>query len=241
MAATLGVPRNFELAEALTQPVAESGRAQTAVAGWEPEEFAQEQVRGLVRQVFFSKEPRAAKQVVFSAAEPGMEVAWLCLQVGEAVAAAARGSVCLVEANVRAPRLEQLFGRPGGAASKGEAGSIRESSRQISDDLWLVPAATFLGESANVFSGIYLRSRLSDLRLEFDYAVLHAAPAVAYSEAALLGQIADGMILVLQAHNTRRVAALRTKEILEASNVRLLGTVLKGRTFPVPERIYRKL
>jgi len=57
----------------------------------------------------------------------------------------------------------------------------------------------------------------------------------------LLGQLADGMILVLEAHNTRRVAARRTKEILEASNVRLLGTVLNGRTFPVPERIYRKL
>jgi hypothetical protein len=29
--------------------------------------------------------------------------------------------------------------------------------------------------------------------------------------------------------------------LLQAANARLLGTVLSERTFPIPERIYRKL
>jgi Mrp family chromosome partitioning ATPase len=61
------------------------------------------------------------------------------------------------------------------------------------------------------------------------------------SEAAVLGQLADGIILVLAAQCTRRAAARKIKETLEASQARILGTVLSGRIFPVPERIYRRL
>jgi hypothetical protein len=37
------------------------------VGGWNPEDFAREQIRGLVRQVFFSNVERPVRQVVFSA------------------------------------------------------------------------------------------------------------------------------------------------------------------------------
>jgi len=49
------------------------------------------------------------------------------------------------------------------------------------------------------------------------------------------------VVLVLEANATRRVAALSAKEALEAAGVRLLGTVLNDRTFPIPEKLYRKL
>jgi len=57
----------------------------------------------------------------------------------------------------------------------------------------------------------------------------------------LIGQLSDGVILGLEAHRTRRIAARITKERLQAANVRLLGVVLNQRTFPIPEGIYRKL
>jgi Mrp family chromosome partitioning ATPase len=37
------------------------------------------------------------------------------------------------------------------------------------------------------------------------------------------------------------VAARKAKQTLEAANVRVLGTVLNNRTFPIPEKIYRML
>jgi protein-tyrosine kinase len=48
-------------------------------------------------------------------------------------------------------------------------------------------------------------------------------------------------VLVLEANSTRRVAARKAKQALEAANVRVLGTVLNNRTFPIPEKIYRLL
>ena len=56
-----------------------------------------------------------------------------------------------------------------------------------------------------------------------------------------MAQFADGIVLVLAAHRTRRVTARKVKEALEVSQARVLGTVLSERMFPVPEGIYRRL
>ena len=90
-------------------------------------------------------------------------------------------------------------------------------------------------------SSPWLRERLAELRLEFDYTLIQAPPAGLYSEAALLGQLSDGMILVLQANSTRRAAAKKVKQMLLATNVALLGAVLSERTFPIPQNLYKKL
>ena len=90
-------------------------------------------------------------------------------------------------------------------------------------------------------SGLHWLSHLAALRNEFEFAVIHGPTAGTSSEAALLGQLTDGIILVLGAHSTRRATARQIKETLEAAHCRILGTVLSQRTFPVPERIYRRL
>jgi Mrp family chromosome partitioning ATPase len=90
-------------------------------------------------------------------------------------------------------------------------------------------------------TGRYWLSCLAELRNEFEYAVIHGPAAGISSEAALLGQLADGIILVLEAHSTRKATARKIKETLEGAQSRILGTVLSKRTFPVPERIYRRL
>jgi Mrp family chromosome partitioning ATPase len=56
-----------------------------------------------------------------------------------------------------------------------------------------------------------------------------------------MAQFADGMILVLSAQRTRRATAIKVKQTLERANVRLLGSVLSDREFPIPEGIYRRL
>src|SRR5579862_2911876 len=53
--------------------------------GWNPQDFAREQVRGLVRQLFLSSE-RTVRQVVFSPIEAETDVLNLCWRVGETLA-----------------------------------------------------------------------------------------------------------------------------------------------------------
>jgi Mrp family chromosome partitioning ATPase len=86
-----------------------------------------------------------------------------------------------------------------------------------------------------------MRVKIKDLGGEFDFIVINAPPIGLYSDATLLGQVANGVVLVLEAHSTRRSAARKAKLALEAANVPVLGTVFNNRKFPIPESLYRML
>jgi protein-tyrosine kinase len=213
-----------------------------SLAEWDPDSFAEEQIRGLVRQVFLPGWPKPAHQVVFSAVDPEVDISAICMQVGLALAAQAPGTSCLVEANMSGPGLEQVLEKNGlDLVPNQETFSTRDSSRRLSNQLWFMPRSVFRVGNENGWSGAWLRDRLAELRLTYDYTVLYGPPAGTRSEAALLASLCDGMVLVLEANSTRRVAAQKVKERLHAANARLLGAVLSERTFPIPEAIYRKL
>ena len=86
-----------------------------------------------------------------------------------------------------------------------------------------------------------VQSWISGLPAEFAHVVISAPPVGLYADAALLAREADGVVLVLEANATRWRTARKAKQALKAPNVRVLGTVLNNRTFPIPEKIYRFL
>jgi hypothetical protein len=179
------------------------------------------------------------RQVVFCSAESGPDVGSICREVSEALALDTSGSVAVVSSD--RPVLSHDEGQIGDEAAIAEENGtpLRQHAIRIRRNLWLVPQ-TDLASNGGV-QGTPLSSRLCELRREFEYSIVQGPPAGESSEAAALGQSADGIVLVLAAHVTRRATALKIKEKLEAARVRLLGTVLSERRFPVPEAIYRRL
>jgi hypothetical protein len=202
---------------------------------WNPEDFAREQIRGLVQRVFFASGGQAVKQVVFSAAEPHTDVANICNQVGRALALETSFHIAIVGREHRPAEMVRAHPRYAGRAA------IKSWSTQTAINLWCVPGLGLRECAEESGTGPYWLACLAELRNEFEYAVIHGPVAGISSEAALLGQLSDGIILVVGAHSTRRATARKIKETLEGAQSRLLGTVLSERRFPVPERIYRRL
>jgi len=220
------------------EPVIEAPPA--ARPQWNLERFEQEQIRGLVRQVFFPGWPRPAKQVVFCGIDEQVDTHPVCMQVGKALATHLPAAVAVVEAD--AAGIDSYGGTTNECGRSVElCASLRTSSRQIQDNLWLVNRQGFTSSRKRREGSTWLRDRMGQLRREFDFAVVQAPPAAIYSDAALLGQFADGVVLVVRANATRKASARKIQELLAAANVRLLGVVLSERTFPVPERLYRSL
>jgi receptor protein-tyrosine kinase len=121
---------------------------------------------------------------------------------------------------------------------------LHELTVQAADNLWFVLQDSFSSQAGSIPQRLPDRSGclpLPELRAEFDYSIVQCPAAGESSEAAALGQIADGVILVVAADRTRRVAARKTIDTLRAAQVQLLGTVLSDRTFPIPGGIYRRL
>ena len=204
------------------------------VGGWNPEDFAREQIRGLVRRVFFSNVERPVRQVVFSALDPETDVKSICRQVGEALALETAGSVAVVGGDPQALR------DPENCRLKNHdrSPSLRQKATRLRANLWLLPAAEKDGRRRSTTS---LHAYQGAICGEFEYSILEGPPAGESNEATSMAQFADGIILVLSASNTRRVVARKIKEMLDATQARVLGTVLTDRLFPIPERIYRRL
>jgi Mrp family chromosome partitioning ATPase len=168
---------------------------------------------------------------------------WICARAGEFLAEQADTSVCLVDANLHSPQLHGQFATAnqiGMAEALTTEGPIRNYGKPLSgENLCLIP-------SGLVKPGFYpsmdrYRERLAELREAFDYVLLSAPALSRETDATFLGQLADGIVLIVEANQSRRETVRRAKEQLESAHVRLLGAVLDQRTFPIPEKLYRRL
>jgi hypothetical protein len=214
----------------------EIGRSRKAE--WNREGYAQEQIRGLVRRVFFPRPDRTVRQIVFSSVEAETDVHRICRWVGDALAVETQGRVA-VAGRFQQVLHEQPMPDDVTAARERRSGSrLRPMATQARGNLWLVPADARDGELPTAAS---LHQYLSDLRREFDYSIVAARCAGESSEALAMAQFADGIILVLSARHTRQATARKVKAALEGSRARLAGIVLKDREFPIPDAIYRRL
>jgi hypothetical protein len=242
MSASLGVFRRAFLEGAAESPRDTLEATRCGPTAWSPGQFAREQIQGLVRRVFVPGWPRPARQVVFSAADVETDVSRLCQLVGEVLASEKAGNVCLVEANARTFALEKSLGgtsNDGACVSQG-TGAVRRSSRQIARNLFLVPGSFFSLPEGSA-SLPWMQARLGELRDQFEFTVIHADWAGAGTGTSLLAHLADGMVLGIAAHRTRRAPAQKIHEHLLLTDVRLLGVVLSERTFAIPEMLYRRL
>ncbi len=203
--------------------------------GWNPEDFAREQIRGLVRRVFFTGAVQPANRSC--SARRSRKQMWPVFAIRWDGLWHWRRAATLPSWSANRGQ-EKWFGL---ILGMWRTGVIKSWSTQIGNNLWRVPGFGLRKCREESGTRPYWLSCLAGLRIEFEYAVIHGPVAGISSEAAVLGHLADGIILVLGAHSTRRATARKIKETLEASQARILGTVLSGRMFPVPERIYRRL
>jgi hypothetical protein len=208
-------------------------------SAWDPLRFAEIQIRSLVRRVFSPGWPKPSRQVVFSAVDQQTDITEICEAISWELSSQVSGSVCLAVVDKGCFASAGLADQHGFGAA--HVHPFRGSARQLSNNLWAISEGTDLGIPHSVMSAPLARTRINDLRLQFDYTILNCPSAVQDSEAALLGQFCDGVVLVLDADCTRRASAKKAQEAFHASNARILGAVLTGRRFPIPERLYRKL
>jgi protein-tyrosine kinase len=208
------------------------------VRAWDPEHFTQEQILSLIQRIFFPGWPRPARHVVFSAVDGIADSGSTCARVSLTMAERLPGTVCAIEVDRRDAPLERAFS--GEARLEVLSSNVTfKHAQRVQKNLWLLSANEFFaGQKA---SAAWLRNRLSELRREFDYVVIHSPAVGTCSETALIGQIADGVILVVDQLRTRRAAARDAKQILQSANAKLLGVVLSEREFPIPEGIYSRL
>jgi Mrp family chromosome partitioning ATPase len=205
--------------------------------------FAREEILKLVQRLFLTSnnDHEGPRRVVFCGIDEADGSTLSCARLARSLAEQVPSQVCVADANARMPASSPLFDLTlPDSFTQPELGSTRKHLRRVTDNLWL-SSSDSLGTKSRTPTQEQMRMWISDLRGEFTYVLINAPPVGLYGDAVLLGQMADGVVLVLEANSTRRVAALNAKQLLDAAKVRLLGIVLNNRTFPIPEKLYRWL
>jgi capsular exopolysaccharide synthesis family protein len=248
--------RFHEVVQSVAQSVAQSALKEPQVAT--PVSFQREsvpckpilemdgsvkhEISKLVQNLFLSAQ--APRRVVFSGTEAGSGCSWMTASIADTLASQGRGSVCVVDCNFRSPGLHEQFGAEnlkGLSAALQEWGPVRDYARQLSRNLWLLSCGSASGTDSAMLGSDRMRSRLEDLRVAFDYVLIDAGPMNSGHDGIVLGGLSDGVVLVLKANSSRREVARKAVQELQTAHVRVLGAVLNQRTFPIPERIYKRL
>jgi hypothetical protein len=206
--------------------------------------FAREEVLRLVQCLFLAAGnigSTGLRQVVFCGVDETDGSNLLCARIGRILSEQTQSQVCVVDANVRSPSSSSLLDLlPFDDSPESEGGSTQGPARRVTNNLWLASGDSACKSGAGPTLD-NVQTWISSLPAQFAHVVISAPPIGLYTDAALLGQTADGVVLVLEANSTRWQTARKAKKALEDANVRVLGTVLNNRTFPIPRKIYRLL
>jgi len=205
---------------------------------------SREELIKLVQRLFLSPESESPQVVVFSAVEQGSGCSWICARVVEILADGTESSVCLIDANFRSPYpYREFFGENPARLSEDEwtFAPIRRSDEAISSNLWLLSYRPTPADCPTAASLERFQLRIANLRKDFGYVLIDAPPLNGYADAALFGRMADGLVVVLEANNTRRETTRKAQHLLDQAGVPVLGAVLNKRVFPIPEPLYRRL
>ncbi len=244
--------KNFELMQQLKEEQSFNSKPVSTPAPGVPQRSADEdgswgsdEAQRLVQQVFFLQSGQSPRVVVFAGIDHGNGCSRISSLVAETLAKDELRRVCLVEANFRSPSLPQYFdttnhyGLTEALLQKGPISSFVKPVAK--ENLWLLSSGVLSNDSANLLTSSRVVERLTELRQEFDFVILDAPPLSRYSDAVLLAQISDGIVVVVEAASTRREEASTVMMNLRSANIPVLGAVLNKRTFPVPDKIYKRL
>lgn len=206
---------------------------------------AREEVTKLVHRLFLLPGAAAPRQVVFAGTEQGNGCSWICAHAADILASQVRGSVCVVDCDLRFATLHEEFqvANHYGLADALQGGEpIRQFVQQLSQpNLWLLSCGSLSEESPKLLALERMRKRMFELRSEFDYVLLDVAPLSSSNHAVMLGSWCDGVTLVLKENASNRKVAQKALNEFRAVNALVLGAVLNQRTFPIPDSIYRRL
>jgi polysaccharide biosynthesis transport protein len=160
--------------------------------------------------------------------------------------------VLLIDCDLRRPRLHGLFQVPRSPglmelltpSHRGADGTSSltfnpsagrtDSGRPITDvirsthvsGLSLLTCGALPTNPSGLLSGVRMRVLLKELANSFDLVILDTPPVLATADAGILASLADGVLLVVRAGQTDRVAAKRAHQQLVNVGARVVGTVL---------------
>ncbi len=202
------------------------------VAGVAPRSVAAEQYRSLRTRLAHTEGATSLRTFLVTSPQNGEGKSLTAANLALTMAQELQRRVVLVEADLRKPSLESMFGLtpgPGLADYLMGAVDLRAIMRFLPDqNLTVIPAGGAPNNPAELLGSTAMRRALDQLRSRFDRVILDTPPVLPLADVAVLAPLVDGTLLVVRAGMTPKPAIENALRGFDAS--RLLGVVLNDST-----------
>jgi non-specific protein-tyrosine kinase len=213
--------------------VTQNGIASTSalVTLRDPSSMAAEAYRTLRTNIQFSSLDKPIQTLLATSTAPDEGKSTTLANLAVTIAQAEQ-RVILVDCDLRRPSVHTLFGVPN------EQGLTTAILAQVEGPLPLqatsVPGLSLLTSGplpprpADLLGSRRMEQLIARLRNEADMVLFDTPPVVAVTDAAVLATRVDGVLLVLQAGQTRRDRAREARQKLEKVKANIIGVVLNN-------------
>jgi succinoglycan biosynthesis transport protein ExoP len=193
----------------------------------------------LCSNIRFSDASKALRTILVTSPGPQEGKSFTVANLAAAMAQAGL-RVVAVDADLRCPRLHQLFGLdlPTEGTEKSTPWGLTGSLQQGHTDgqlhstqaqgLKALPSGELPPNPIEMISSQRMHELLRDLVQQTDMVLIDSPPMLPVADVAVLAPAVDGVLLVLEAGRTPREAALQAVESLRQVGANLIGVVLNG-------------
>lgn len=137
--------------------------------------------------------------------------------------------VLLIDANIRKPSIHNFFHISNTTGLVNSIVNQEDLKMSIKETyfpgLSILPAGSLLIHTSEIWITSKLKRLEASCRAEFEVIIFEAPPFMAYSDAHILANHCDGIVLVVEGNKTKKETIFKTRESLLRSNKRILGVI----------------
>jgi succinoglycan biosynthesis transport protein ExoP len=190
-----------------------------------------EAARSIRTNLTFMNPDRPFRRLLVSSAAPMEGKTTVACTIAIALAQAGQ-RVCILDCDLRRPRIHRIFDRAGDAGVTnvvvGEATVDEVAKATFVQNLWAIPAGPVPPNPADMLHSDRFRAFLDELSERFDRVVIDSPPIAAVTDSAVLSTLVDGTVFVVRAFKTSRHVARQGLRILRDVDARVVGAVLNA-------------
>lgn len=189
-----------------------------------------EEFRTLRSRLYQLREKQTLKKILVTSSLPKEGKSFVAANLAQVMVRQHGRRALLIDGDLRGPRLHQTLGTtstPGlSEYLQGEVDEMGTMQRGPMENLFFIPAGRPVDNPAELVANGRLKFLLNRVEQLFDWIILDSPPAVLVSDAALLANYCDGVLMVVRSSATPFDIARKARQ--EFKDKHLVGVVLNG-------------